>query len=108
MAKKPTTAIRIGLWALPLYGALTAWATLDPQPNQATDPGGWARFVSTNSYLVSHLVGSTGGTILAILGTMALGGSGRRSLRRAGGSRDGHCGCRTRCASGAGDRKSVV
>ena len=83
MATKPATAIRIGLWALPLYGALTAWAAFDPQPDQATDPEGWARFVSTNSYLVSHLVGSTGGTILAILGTMALGGylAGGRSAK---------------------------
>ena len=83
MAKKPTTAIRIGLWALPLYGALTAWATLDPQPDQSTDPEGWARFVSTDSYLVSHLIGSTGGTILAILGTIALGAylAGGRSAR---------------------------
>jgi hypothetical protein len=40
MAKKPTTAIRIGLWALPLYGALTAWATLDPQPRPVDGPGG--------------------------------------------------------------------
>jgi hypothetical protein len=83
MAKKPTTAIRIGLWALPLYGALTAWATLDAQPDPSTDPEGWARFVSTDSYLVSHLIGSTGGTILAILGTIALGGylAGGRSAR---------------------------
>jgi hypothetical protein len=83
MANKPATAIRIGLWALPLYGALTAWASIDAQPDSSTDPEGWARFVSTDSYLVSHLVGSTGGTILAILGTMALGGylAGGRSAR---------------------------
>src|SRR5215211_5069269 len=74
MVNRPSAAIRVGLWALPLYGALTAWATLDAQPDQVTDPEGWARFVSTNYYLLSHLVGSTGGTILAILGTMALGG----------------------------------
>jgi hypothetical protein len=83
MVRRPSAAIRVGLWALPLYGALTAWATLDPQPDQATDPAGWARFVSTNYYLVSHLVGSTGGTILAILGTVALGGylAGGRSAK---------------------------
>ncbi len=40
MVKRPSAAIRVGLWALPLYGALTAWATLDPQPNQVTDPDG--------------------------------------------------------------------
>ena len=84
MAKKPTTAIRIGLWGPPALGALTAWATLDPQPDPSTDPDGWARFVSTNSYLVSHLIGSTGGTILAILGKIALGAylAGGRSARQ--------------------------
>jgi hypothetical protein len=83
MVKRPSAAIRVGLWALPLYGALTAWVTLDPQPNQVTDPDRWARFVSTNYYLLSHLVGSTGGTILAILGTVALGGylAGGRSAK---------------------------
>lgn len=83
MVDKPTAATRIGLWALPLYGALTVWATLDPQPDQSTDPEGWARFVSTTSYLVRHLVGSTGGTILAIFGTIALGAylAGGRSAR---------------------------
>jgi hypothetical protein len=83
MVNRPSAAIRVGLWALPLYGALTAWATLEPQPDQATDPGGWARFVSTNYYLVSHLLGSTGGTILALLGTIALGGylAGGRSAK---------------------------
>src|SRR5215203_2322592 len=83
MVNRPSAAIRVGLWALPLYGALTAWATLDAQPDQVTDPEGWARFVSTNYYLLSHLVGSTGGTILAILGTMALSGylAGGRSAK---------------------------
>ncbi|MHA6668399.1 hypothetical protein ACX3O0_05970 [Homoserinimonas sp. A447] len=62
-----------GLLALPAYGVLTAWSSLHPQPDQTTDPGAWAQFVSTDSYLVSHLLGSTGGTILAILGFFALG-----------------------------------
>ena len=68
-----TNWIRTGLFALPIYGLLTAWSTLDPQPDQVKDPEAWARFVSTNSYLVSHLLGSTGGTILAIFGVFALG-----------------------------------
>lgn len=68
-----TNWIRAGLVALPVYGLLTAWSSLTPQPDQATDPEAWARFVSTPSYLVSHLVGSVGGTILAIFGMFALG-----------------------------------
>lgn len=68
-----TNWIRAGLVALPVYGLLTAWSSLTPQPDQNTDPEGWARFVSTPSYLVSHLIGSVGGTILAIFAIFALG-----------------------------------
>lgn len=68
-----TKWIHTGLLALPVYGLLTAWSTLDPQPDQVKDPEAWARFVSTNSYLVGHLLGSTGGLILAIFGIFALG-----------------------------------
>jgi hypothetical protein len=65
--------IRAGLFALPVYGLLTAYATLEPQPDQVSDPDGWARFVSSTSYLASHIVGNVLGTTLAILGTFALG-----------------------------------
>ena len=65
--------IRVGLFALPVYGLLTAYATLKPQPNQVSDPDGWARFVSSTSYLVGHVVGNVLGTALAIFGTFALG-----------------------------------
>jgi hypothetical protein len=65
--------VRVGLFALPAYGILTVWATLEPQPDQVSDPEGWAGFVSSTSYLTSHLIGSIGGTVLAIFGTFALG-----------------------------------
>jgi hypothetical protein len=65
--------IRVGLFALPAYGLLTAYATLEPQPDQVSDPDGWARFVSSTSYLVGHVVGNVLGTALAIFGTFALG-----------------------------------
>ncbi|OAE01359.1 DUF4386 family protein [Arthrobacter sp. OY3WO11] len=65
--------IRAGLWALPASWLLTAWSSLEPQPDQEIDPGAWARFVSSDSYQVSHLIGSTGGTILAVFGLFALG-----------------------------------
>lgn len=65
--------IRAGLWTLPVYGLITAWATLDPQPDQEKDPEAWARFVSSDPYQSSHLLGATGGTILAIFGAFALG-----------------------------------
>jgi hypothetical protein len=65
--------IRVGLCALPVYGLLTAYATLKPQPDQASDPDGWARFVSSTAYLVGHIIGNVLGTALAIFGTFALG-----------------------------------
>lgn len=72
-APNTTNWIRMGLLALPVYGLLTGWATLDPQPDQVRDPEEWARFVGSTSYLVDHVVGTIGGGILAILGVFALG-----------------------------------
>ena len=65
--------IRAGLWALPVSALVTAWATLEPQPDQEKDPDAWARFVGSDSYQVSHIFGGTAGTILAIFGAFALG-----------------------------------
>ncbi|WP_226759773.1 hypothetical protein [Arthrobacter sp. SO3] len=65
--------IRAGLWALPVSALVTAWSTLEPQPDQEKDPDAWARLVSSDSYHFSHLIGSTSGTILAIFGIFALG-----------------------------------
>ncbi|MDQ0732737.1 DUF4386 family protein [Arthrobacter sp. B1I2] len=65
--------IRAGLWALPVAWLVTAWGALEPQPDQVKDPGAWARFVSSDSYQASHLLGATAGTILAIFGIFALG-----------------------------------
>lgn len=76
--------IRIGLLALPVYGLLTFWATLESQPDQTKNPEAWARFVSSTAHLLTHLFGSIGGAILAILGVFALGAYLARS--RAGGT----------------------
>ena len=65
--------IGIGLLGLPLYGALTFWSSLDPQPDPNTHYEAWARFVTTNHYVLSHVLGSTLGLVLAIFGTFALG-----------------------------------
>ena len=65
--------IRAGLFALPVYGILVAYATRNSQPDQTTDPDAWAAFVSTPEYLVEHVLSSVVGAALVILGTMALG-----------------------------------
>jgi hypothetical protein len=71
----PNTAnwIRLGLLALPLYGLLTFWTTLDPQPDPSTDYEAWARYVSSNYYVLKHLLGSILGLVFAIFGVFALG-----------------------------------
>jgi hypothetical protein len=63
----------IGLLGLPLYGVLSFFSSLDPQPDPNTHYGAWARFVTTDSFLLTHLFLSDLGLILAIFGTFALG-----------------------------------
>jgi len=65
--------IRLGLLALPVYGLLTFWTTLDPQPDPSTDYEASVRYVSTNYYVLSHLLGSILGLVFAIFGVFALG-----------------------------------
>jgi hypothetical protein len=72
-APNTTNWIRAGLLGLPLYGALTFWSSLNPQPDPSTHYEAWSRFVTTNHYVLSHLLGSILGLILAIFGTFALG-----------------------------------
>src|SRR5215208_894190 len=65
--------IRLGLWGLPLYGVLTFWSSLDPQPDPNTHYEAWSRYVTTDHYVLTHVFGSILGLILAIFGTFALG-----------------------------------
>ena len=68
-----TRWIGIGLLGLPLYGALTFYSSLDPQPDPNTHLEAWSRFVTTDSYVIKHLFASDIGLILAIFGAFALG-----------------------------------
>jgi hypothetical protein len=65
--------IGVGLLGLPLYGALSFYSSLDPQPDPNTHYDAWARYVITDHYALSHLFASDLGLILAIFGTFALG-----------------------------------
>jgi len=69
---RENAAVTAGMFALPLYAILLVVGTLTPQPDQVTDPEGWARFVSTDSYLVQHVATNVVGSVLVILGTFAL------------------------------------
>jgi hypothetical protein len=57
---------------LPLYGLLTFWTTLDPQPDPSRRYAAWAEYVTADHYVLTHVVGSGLGTILGIFGVFAL------------------------------------
>jgi hypothetical protein len=61
----------VGLWLLPAYGVLLALSTITHQPSVETDFPGYARYVTTDQFLISHLVASIGGAALATLGIMS-------------------------------------
>lgn len=67
-----STWTAVGITALPVYAILLAVGTLAPQPDQVSDPEGWARFVSTTHYLIGHIATNVIGPVLGILGTFAL------------------------------------
>ncbi len=66
--ERPAT---LGLWLLPVYGLLLAVSTVTQQPDVETDFAGYARYITTGEFLLSHLVASIGGAALAVLGVMA-------------------------------------
>ncbi|EYD74947.1 hypothetical protein Rumeso_03459 [Rubellimicrobium mesophilum DSM 19309] len=72
-APNTTRWIGTGLLGLPLYGALTLWSSLDPQPDPDTHYEEWARFVTTDQYVLGHVFGTGLGLLLAIFGVFALG-----------------------------------
>jgi hypothetical protein len=68
-----TRWIGIGLLGLPLYGVMTFFSSIDPQPDPNTHYEAWARFVTTDGYALKHLFLTLLGTIFGIFGTTALG-----------------------------------
>jgi hypothetical protein len=66
-----TRAARAGLWLLPVYGTLLGLSTITHQPPvDAFDE--YARYITTDVFLVSHLGASIFGAALAVLGAVAL------------------------------------
>jgi len=66
-------SIRLGVLAIPVYGLLVFLSTLSHQPDYRTDFHAYAEYVTTSSFLVSHLVGSIVGTTIGLVGVLALG-----------------------------------
>jgi hypothetical protein len=66
-----TRFARAGLWLLPVYGVLLALSTLSQQPDYDTDFRGYAEYVTTDRFLISHLGASIAGAALGLLGVVA-------------------------------------
>jgi hypothetical protein len=67
----PARAAKLGLWALPGYAVLLGLSTVTHQP-PVSDFDAYARYVTTDVFLVSHLGASIFGAGLAILGAIAV------------------------------------
>ena len=63
---------RTWVWLLPAWGVLLALSTLTHQPSYDTDFEGYADYVTTAPFLLSHLVASIGGAALGVIGAVAL------------------------------------
>jgi hypothetical protein len=61
---------RAGLWCLPVYGLLLALGTLTHQPDPATQFEDYARYITTDRFLVSHLVASILGAGVGLVGVI--------------------------------------
>jgi hypothetical protein len=72
-AQNTTRWMGIGLLGLLLYGAMTFFSSIDPQPDPNTHYEAFSRFVTTDSYALKHLFLTLLGTIFGIFGTIALG-----------------------------------
>jgi hypothetical protein len=75
-ARPPDDALhryaRRGLWALPVWAALLLLATLTHQPDAQSDFPGYARYVTTTPFQLSHVVASILGAGVGALGLTAL------------------------------------
>ena len=60
------------VWLLPAWALLLVISTLTHQPDPATDFDGYARYITTMPFLLSHLLASIGGAALGCIGAVAL------------------------------------
>ena len=72
-APNTTRWIGVGLLGLPLYGLMTFFSSLDPQPDPNTHYEAFSRFVTSGGYVFRHLFLSDLGVIFVIFGMFALG-----------------------------------
>lgn len=70
-ADRAAAYARAGLWLLPVHAVLLALSTLTHQPDAAIAFPDYARYVTTDVFLVSHLFASITGAALGLVGVVA-------------------------------------
>jgi hypothetical protein len=63
---------RVAVWTVAVYGVLLAASTITHQPDYDTDFAAYADYVTTQQFLLSHLLGSIAGAGFAIVGGAAI------------------------------------
>lgn len=63
---------RAALWTLPVWAALLFWSTLTHQPDPQTALSDFAKYVTTDLFLLNHLIGSIAGAALGSIGVIGL------------------------------------
>src|SRR5881628_195882 len=72
LARELDRIARWGLWALLVWAVLLFLGTVTHQPDPRTDFAGFARYVTTTEFLLSHIVASIIGAAIGVLGLLAL------------------------------------
>ena len=72
MTQQVRTFARKALWALPVWAAMLFLGTLTHQPDPNKDFAGFAAYVTTTSFLLSHLVNSITGAAIGSIGAVGL------------------------------------
>lgn len=66
------TWARTAVWALPVWGVLLAVSTLTQQPDYRIEFADYAAYITTPTFLASHLVASMAGAAIGLVGMVAL------------------------------------
>jgi hypothetical protein len=72
MTHQVRTFAHRAIWALPVWAALLFLGTLSHQPDPQTAFGDFAAYVTTNGFLLSHLLNSITGAAIGSIGVIGL------------------------------------
>ena len=72
MTQQVRAFARVALWALPVWAAMLFLGTLTHQPDPQKDFAGFAGYVTSTSFLLSHLINSILGAAIGSVGAVGL------------------------------------